>query len=350
MVWEQLELTPPHITFLILPLFLIAYCLFSKLIRNSLHLSEPPLAVIFGIIFGPVALNVLRPREWGINDEILQEITRVIVAIQCFAVGIELPKHYFYRHWSSVLYFLGPIMTFSCGITALFAYFIFKTTFASALIIGACLSPTDPVLAASVLSNSRFSSRVPKRLRNMLSAESASNDGVSFPFLYAGIYALKFATPKEALKEWVLITVLWQCVFGISIGLIIGNIANRILRFTTSKKYVSESSFVVFYLLLALLSVGVGSTLGSGMYYVKTLLKYELTIMQMIFSWHLVQVLASATTDGSQRNRERCHSQPLLKWFSIPPCSSYSAASFLGVNSHPELSHHTSVFGNCHSS
>jgi NhaP-type Na+/H+ or K+/H+ antiporter len=148
------------------------------------------------------------------HDDVLQEITRVVVGIQCFAVGIELPKHYFYRHWKSVLWFLGPIMTFSWAVTSVFAHLIIKASLPAALVIGACLSPTDPVLAASVLSKSRFSKSVPRRLKHLLSAESACNDGVSFPFLYTGIVALNFSNIGEALKEWFLITVLWQCMMA----------------------------------------------------------------------------------------------------------------------------------------
>ncbi|KAE9368555.1 Na(+)/H(+) antiporter-like protein [Stipitochalara longipes BDJ] len=262
-MWSQLEPTAPHVAYLTLSTFLIIYALFSLFIRNVLHLSEPPLAVLYGIILGPNVLNIITPRSWGMNDEILQEVTRIIVGVQCFAVGIELPKHYFRRHWPSVLYFLGPIMTFSWAITALFAYFIFQTNLPTALIIGACLAPTDPVLAASVLSKSRFSQRVPKRLKDLLSAESACNDGISFPFLYVGLCALKYSSTGEAIKEWFLITVLWQCVFGITLGLIIGNCANRLLRFSDQRGYITRPSFVVFYLLLAILSVGVGSILGS---------------------------------------------------------------------------------------
>lgn len=262
-MWDQLEPTPPHIAYLTVPLFLIGYCLFSQFIKNSLHIAEPPLAVFYGIILGPYALNIITPRSWGMDDKILQELTRVIVGIQCFAVGIELPKHYFYRHWKSVLYFLGPVMAFSWAITGVFAFFIFKTSVPAALIIGACLSPTDPVLAASVLSKSKFSDRVPRRLKHLLSAESASNDGVSFPFLFIGIVALNYTHPGKAISEWFLITVLWQCLFGISVGLVLGNVANRFLRFSEKREFISEPSWVVFYLLLAILGVGIGSTLGS---------------------------------------------------------------------------------------
>jgi len=131
------------------------------------------------------------------------------------------------------------------------------------MIIGACLSPTDPVLAASVLSKSKFSKRVPARLRNMLSAESACNDGVSFPFLYVGLSVFKESTASDAIKEWFLITILWQCALGITVGLVLGKTANRLLRFSDRKEYINRSSFIVFYLLMAVLSVGVGSVLGS---------------------------------------------------------------------------------------
>jgi hypothetical protein len=65
MVWKQLEPTPPHVTYLTLTSFLILYALFSLMIRNRLHLSEPPLATVFGIVTGPKALNFIRPYDWG---------------------------------------------------------------------------------------------------------------------------------------------------------------------------------------------------------------------------------------------------------------------------------------------
>ncbi len=76
---------------------------------------------------------------------------------------------------------LVPVMTFSWLVTAGFVYAVIGTTWATALIISACLAPTDPVLAAAVLQGgSRFSARVPRRLRHMLSAESGCNDGYVF--------------------------------------------------------------------------------------------------------------------------------------------------------------------------
>lgn len=280
MVWEQIEATPPHVTYLLLSGFLISYVLFTNFIRNRLHLSEPPIALLVGILLGPRVLGWLNPNtcgvdgckdtndhsgvgSWGWGDNVVQEATRVIVGIQVFAIGVELPKFYARRHWKSVAMLLGPVMTFSWLICALFVALIFQTDVATALIVGACLTPTDPVLAASILSNSQFSERVPKRIKDMLSAESGCNDGISFPFLYAGIFALINSNAAEAVKSYFIITILWQVVFGITIGLIIGTTFNRILRFSEKRQYIDRAGFVVFYLLLALLSVGVGSTLGT---------------------------------------------------------------------------------------
>lgn len=117
----------------------------------------------------------------------------------------------------------------------------------------------DPVLPASVLSKTRFSERVPRSLTHLLSAESVCNDGVSFPFLYIGLMWLKYPGFWTATKEWFLLTVLRQY----TVGLVIGKIANKVLRFSSLRGYISQPSFVVFYLLLAILYVDVCSILES---------------------------------------------------------------------------------------
>jgi hypothetical protein len=76
MAWKQLEPTPAHLTFIILSAFLILYALLSSFIRNRLHLSEPPLATLVGIIFGPRGLKIFTPLDWGFGDNVVQEFVR----------------------------------------------------------------------------------------------------------------------------------------------------------------------------------------------------------------------------------------------------------------------------------
>lgn len=262
MAWSQLEPTPPHVTYLTLTSFLILYALFSLMIRNRLHLSEPPLATIFGIITGPRALNVLTPYKWGFSDDIIQETTRLIVGIQCFAVGLELPGKYFEQKWRALLVLLGPVMAVSWLICAAIIKLLFSTDMATALTISACLTPTDPVLAASVLSNSQFSTRVPKRIRDLLSAESGCNDGVSFPFLFFGLSLLTKSTPGAIFKKWFLITILYQCLVGVILGIALGHVFNWLYRFAHKRDMMGRASYLAFYLLLAIFSIGLASILG----------------------------------------------------------------------------------------
>jgi NhaP-type Na+/H+ or K+/H+ antiporter len=198
----------------------------------------------------------------GFSDDIVQETTRLIVGIQCFAVGLELPDGYFAQKWRALLVLLGPVMTIGWLICAVFIKLIFRTDIATALTISACLTPTDPVLAASVLSNSQFSTRVPKRIRDLLSAESGCNDGVSFPFLFLGLNLLLKNTAGGVLKEWFLITVLYQCVVGITLGLVLGFVFNWLYKFSHSREMMGKASYLAFYLLLAIFSIGLASTLG----------------------------------------------------------------------------------------
>ena len=263
MGWPDLEPTKPHLSYLLLSLFLIAYALFSELIRNRVHLSEPPLATIWGILCGPRVADVLNPEIWGWTDNITQELTRVIVGLQVFVVGIELPRRWLKRHWKSVLVLLGPVMSFGWLVSAVIIYFVLQVEFTTALIIGACLTPTDPVLSASVLGEARFSQRVPKRLRHLLAAESGCNDGISFPFLYAGLLAVLKASAAPAVKDWFLDVIVWQCLVGTLIGIVIGKAANELLKMSEKRGFIMDFTLFVFYLLMAVLCVGVGSTLGS---------------------------------------------------------------------------------------
>ena len=86
---------------------------------------------------------------------------------------------------------------------------------------------------------------------------------VSFPFLYLGLSILTTTTKSSAAKKFFLITILWQCALGIILGLIIGHVAYRLLRFSEKRSLIGRPSFLAFYFLLAILSVSIGATIGS---------------------------------------------------------------------------------------
>ena len=264
MAWEQTSLTKPHIAYALIGGFVTIFSLISLFIKSKLYIGEASVAMLVGIIFGPKAAGIFDPVTWGNTDYITLEVSRIVIVVQVFAVGVELPKKYFKRHWRGIAVMLLPVMIASWLVCTAFIYaLISPITFVEALVIAATLAPTDPVLASSVVGKGKFAERVPGHIRNLLSAESGCNDGMAFPFLYIGLYLLVDVHPGTAVKEWVLITILYECIFGVLLGIIIGYVGRRAIRFAEERKYIDRESFLVFYFVLALFCAGVGTCVGT---------------------------------------------------------------------------------------
>ena len=86
--------------------------------------SSLAVATVVGIIFGPVALNLFNPFTWGNTDQITLELSRIVLIVQVFAVGVELPKAYMWRHWRSLFFLLVPVMTFGWIVSSAFIYWL----------------------------------------------------------------------------------------------------------------------------------------------------------------------------------------------------------------------------------
>ena len=73
-------------------------------LTSRLYIGEATVATLCGIVFGPHAANLIDPGTWGNVDRITLEFSRIVLVVQCFAVGVELPRAYMERHWSCLLY------------------------------------------------------------------------------------------------------------------------------------------------------------------------------------------------------------------------------------------------------
>lgn len=241
------------------------------------------IATICGIIFGPKGANLFNPNSWGNVDQITLECARIVLVVQCFAVGVELPKvcfdlcfggieitetdivqRYMTRHWKSIIMLLIPVMTFGWLICSLFIWWLIPTlSWLEALCCAACITATDPVLASSVVGKGKFAKRVPKHLRDLLSAESGCNDGMAFPFIYLALYIIKYkGHPGEIAQHWFCLTILYECLFGAIYGIVIGYAGRHAIKYAERHNLIDRESFLVFYFVLALFCAGTGSLLG----------------------------------------------------------------------------------------
>jgi len=104
------------------------------------------------------------------------------------------------------------------------------------LCVGACVTATDPVLASSVVGKGKFAKRVPGHLRNLISAESASNDGLAVPFLYIALYIiLHNYNAAEIAKDFILIAMLYEVVMGTVLGVVIGIVWRKAIKFAEQR-------------------------------------------------------------------------------------------------------------------
>ncbi|KAL9127890.1 MAG: hypothetical protein Q9217_003326 [Psora testacea] len=265
MAWEQLSVNKPHLAYLILGGFTSLFMLCSLFVKEKMYIGEATVATLCGVIFGPHAANIFSPRSWGNTDQITLECSRVVLVVQCFAVGVELPKAYMERHWKSVVLLLLPVMTFGWLITSLFIWWmIVPLSWLESLMCAACVTATDPVLASSVVGKGKFAKRVPKHLRDLLSAESGCNDGMAFPFIYLSYYLIHYRPDANKVSlHWFCNTILYECIFGAVYGILIGYFGRHAIKWADRKGLIDRESFLVFYFVLALFCAGTGSTLGT---------------------------------------------------------------------------------------
>ncbi|KAH9970171.1 Sodium/hydrogen exchanger family-domain-containing protein [Lactifluus volemus] len=291
MHFHPFEASTPHILYACLGGFIVLVRHSLPLIRlasYSLYVGEACWAFLFGVIIGPHGANIFNPRSFGDNadesiNNITLEFTRIVIAIGVFAVGVELPKKYMYRHWKSLFFLLVPVMTWVvCSIhsflyqmlikpmykgwfvsAALIYALIPNLSFLSSLAIAACLTPTDPILAAAIIGGKYADKHVPAHLRHLLAAESASNDGAAYPFLYFALALILNRTTGEAMKDWFLITWLYQIFLSIAWGCMLGYGFRHLMKFCERKDLIDRPSYVAQYVSLALLTVGTTTLLGS---------------------------------------------------------------------------------------
>ncbi|KAI0650295.1 Sodium/hydrogen exchanger family-domain-containing protein [Trametes meyenii] len=259
------QITDSGVAYMVIGGFIVMFSMVSLLVKQRLYINEVVLGTACGIIFGPYCANVFNPRSWGGNtNTITLEVMRITLAAGLFAIGVELPRRYMAEHVKGLLFMVVPTMAFGWIIVAAVIFAIFPTlNFVSSLVIAACLTPTDPIISAAIVGGKFAIQHVPLNLRRIISAESAANDGLAYPFLSLSIYLTTEASRRVAIGKWFLVGWLYQVILGTVIGAVLGICFSFLLQFSHRKNFVDRESYIAQYLALALFTIGIVRTLGS---------------------------------------------------------------------------------------
>ena len=171
-----------------------------------------------GMLVGPTVLNLFHFNPLK-ESALLEVLTEVVVLISLFSAGVKMPVPVKLALWRAPMMLASVSMVASVGLIAAFAYYALNLPLGAGILLGAILSPTDPVLATDV------QTRHPgdrDQLRFTLTCEAGMNDGSAFPFVMLGLGLLGLHDLGDSGMRWVLVDVLWATAAGIGIGVAAG--------------------------------------------------------------------------------------------------------------------------------
>jgi NhaP-type Na+/H+ or K+/H+ antiporter len=224
----------------------------SGVMRGTV-LSISVLAVGAGIV-----LALADVVDVNATDSAVFHLIELALIVTLFADGLFVERELLRLHSGPTLRALTIAMPITLLLLALFAKALFPgLSWAEAFLLGAVLSPTDPVVTSAVVT----AQKVPAKVRHTLNLESGLNDGLALPFV---LFFLVLATPggdagQEALE------LLGEAVFGAALGIAIGVIGGKLVHRIPGGGITSRYEGM-YALGLGLLCYGVADvTFGNGL-------------------------------------------------------------------------------------
>src|SRR3954447_3508939 len=179
-------------------------------------LSISVLAVATGMVLSFADVLDVQPRDTG-----LLEVVELALVLTLFTDGLVAERELVQQQWRKPARALVLAMPITGVLLALLAHALFGLGWAESFLLGAVLSPTDPVVTSTVVT----AERVPAVVRHTLNLESGLNDGLALPFVLV-LIALATAgadADSEVLKQ------VGETLAGGAIGLVLAFAGGRAL-------------------------------------------------------------------------------------------------------------------------
>ncbi len=228
---------------------LLLAVLVSELARRSV-LSTAVLFLVAGFLVGDGMLNLLRLAP---DVPVVGQFAELALFSVLFTDGMQAGGRDLTRAWRLPARALLLGMPLTMAGTAVFAHYVAGLSWPQAWLVGAVLSPTDPVFAAAIVGRSD----VPRRLRHLLNVESGVNDGLALPVV---IVLLAAAGAREVEP----VTLAEELALGVVLGVAIAWVAIHLERlhfFQAADRYQPLYAFAI-----GLLVLGAGKLLHANLF------------------------------------------------------------------------------------
>ncbi|HEU4470292.1 MAG TPA: cation:proton antiporter [Flavisolibacter sp.] len=171
------------------------------------------------------------------RNEFTVRLTELVVIVSLMGTGLKIDQPFSFKQWAIPLRLISVTMLLSILTVTLVAMWLLNFDLAAALLLGAALAPTDPVLASDVqvgppLEDAR------DNVKFGLTAEAGMNDGTAFPFTWLAILLATGEGTGRGLLEWAGVDLLYKIAAGVLMGYFFGKLIAYLL-FTLPEKYKS---------------------------------------------------------------------------------------------------------------
>ena len=231
------------------------------LIVRGIPLSLPIVAVWLGYFAVPEQWLEQTFRIVS-GDHTLEHLAELVILVALMGAGVRINRPFSWRKWSPIWRLLGIAMPLTVAAIALLSHFLIEMSWPAALVLGAVLAPTDPVLAADV------QVRAPDEeeggeVRFHLTSEAGFNDGLAFPLVLLAMAATEPFT-LHTFARWLAVDVGWKIASGLAIGYGAGRLFGW-LTFKMPRLQLSKTGDGLVALGVTLISYGAAELLhGNG--------------------------------------------------------------------------------------
>ena len=234
--------------------------------------SAPMVLVGVGMLIGLTPLPNDLPLDPNANRTAIEHVTELVVIVALMGVGLALDRPLqprrrgSWRRWGATWRLLAVGMPVTIGATALLGWSL-GLPLATALLLGAALAPTDPVLASDVQvagpQTGDHEVDEDDEVRFTLTSEAGLNDGLTFPFVYAAILLVTDGAVSQWGLEWLGFYVVYKVLVGVLAGIAVGRLLAYVaFRSRSPSLRVAERGEALLAVAALIASYGVGQVVG----------------------------------------------------------------------------------------
>lgn len=203
--------------FLLVGMLLLAMGLTTTLLKRT-PVTPAMIYLAVGLLMGPSVLGIFHFNPLK-DSALLETLTEVAVLLSLFSAGVKMPVPFTFVRWRAPIMLATVAVALTVAMVGAFGYYLLGLPLGAAILLGAVLAPTDPVLATDVQVR-HLGDRDQQRFT--LTCEAGMNDGSAFPFVILGLGLLGLGDLGEFGLRWLMVDVLWATVGGVAIGVAAG--------------------------------------------------------------------------------------------------------------------------------